>query len=54
MLQTEPELKARFEAWKAANPALLSNQDAVLGFIFANGKRHEEPEWRRYPVLSVF
>ncbi|MTV38824.1 M14 family zinc carboxypeptidase [Duganella radicis] len=54
MLQTEPELKASFEAWKAANPALLSNQDAVLGFIFANGKRHAEPEWRRYPVLSVF
>jgi hypothetical protein len=54
MLQTEPELKAKFDVWKAANPALLSNQDAVLGFIFANGKRHEEPEWRRYPVLSVF
>ncbi|NVM79556.1 hypothetical protein FHW83_005397 [Duganella sp. SG902] len=53
MLETEPELKAKFEAWKAANPALLSNQDAVLGFIFANGKRHAEPEWRRYPVLSV-
>jgi uncharacterized membrane protein YccC len=52
MLQTEPELKAKFEAWKAANPALLSNQEAVLGFIFANGKRHAEPEWRRYPVLS--
>jgi hypothetical protein len=54
MLQTEPELKAKFDVWKAANPALLSNQDAVLGFIFANGKRHEESEWRRYPVLSVF
>ncbi|SHN23606.1 Zinc carboxypeptidase [Duganella sacchari] len=53
MLETEPELKARFEAWKTANPALLSDQDAVLGFIFANGKRHAEPEWRRYPVLSV-
>jgi hypothetical protein len=52
MLETEPELKAKFEAWKAANPALLSNQEAVLGFIFANGKRHAEPEWRRYPVLS--
>ncbi|MRW86945.1 peptidase M14 [Pseudoduganella sp. FT26W] len=54
MLETEPELKAKFEAWKTANPALLSDQDAVLGFIFANGKRHAEPEWRRYPVLSVF
>jgi hypothetical protein len=26
MLQTEPELKAKFEAWKAANPALLSTR----------------------------
>jgi len=54
MLGTEPELKAKFDAWKAANPALLKDQDAVLGFIFTNGKRHAEPEWRRYPVLSVF
>ena len=54
MLDTEPELKAKFEAWKAANPALLSDQEKVLGFIFENGKRHAEPEWRRYPVLSVF
>ncbi|HEX7987148.1 MAG TPA: M14 family zinc carboxypeptidase [Duganella sp.] len=54
MLEAEPELKAKFEAWKAANPALLSDQEKVLGFIFENGKRHAEPEWRRYPVLSVF
>jgi len=54
MLETEPELKAKFEAWKAANPQLLSDQDKVLGFIFEHGKRHAEPEWRRYPVLSVF
>jgi hypothetical protein len=54
MLETEPELKAKFDAWKQANPELLSNQDAVLGFIFHNGQRHAEPEWRRYPVLSVF
>jgi len=53
MLETEPELKAKFEAWKLANPALLSNQDEVLHFIFHNGKRHAEPEWRRYPVLSI-
>jgi hypothetical protein len=54
MLETEPELKAGFEAWKQANPELLSSQDAVLSFIFHHGKRHAEPEWRRYPVLSVF
>jgi hypothetical protein len=54
MLETEPALKAKFDAWKQAHPELLSNQDAVLGFIFHNGQRHAEPEWRRYPVLSVF
>ncbi len=54
MLETEPELKAAFAAWKAANPALLGDQEKVLDFIFENGKRHAEPEWRRYPVLSVF
>jgi hypothetical protein len=54
MLETEPELRARFDAWKAANPDLLAHQDKVLGFIFEHGKRHAEPEWRRYPVLSVF
>jgi len=54
MLETEPELKAKFEQWKAANPQLLSDQDKVLGFIFEHGKRHAEPEWRRYPVLSIF
>jgi hypothetical protein len=53
MLQTEPGLAAKFEAWKAENPALLSNQEAVLDFIFANGRRFHEPEWRRYPVYSV-
>jgi hypothetical protein len=54
MLETEPELKAAFEQWKADHPHLLSEQDRVLGFIFEHGKRHAEPEWRRYPVLSVF
>src|SRR5471030_1241970 len=53
MLEAEPELKAAFEQWKAANPGLLSDQAAVLDFIFENGKRHHEPEWRRYPVLSI-
>jgi hypothetical protein len=53
MLRTEPELKAKFEAWKTAHPELLSNQDAVLHFILHNCARHAEPEWRRYPVLSI-
>jgi len=53
MLQDEPELKAKFESWKTMHPELLSDQSAVLDFIFANGKRFHEPEWRRYPVFSL-
>jgi hypothetical protein len=54
LLRDEPELKGAFEQWKAANPALLSDQCAVLDFIFSHCQRYVEPEWRRYPVLSVF
>jgi hypothetical protein len=53
LLRDEPALKTKFEAWKSANPGLLSNQAAVLDFIFANCQRYVEPEWRRYPVLMV-
>ncbi|MDQ1834873.1 M14 family zinc carboxypeptidase [Massilia scottii] len=53
LLRDEPALQAKFETWKAVNPALLSDQCAVLDFIFANCARYVEPEWRRYPVLSV-
>jgi hypothetical protein len=54
LLEEEPGLRARFEQWKAANPGLLSDQKQVLGFIFENCTRYAEPQWRRYPVLSVF
>jgi hypothetical protein len=54
LLEQEPELRARFEQWKAANPQLLSDPSQVLGFIFENCARYAEPQWRRYPVLSVF
>jgi len=53
MLATEPQLAARFEAWKAAHPDLLKDQGAVLDFIFANCARWREPEWRRYPVFMI-
>ncbi len=53
MLRDEPELAAAFAQWKLQNPKLLADQDAVLSFIYANGKRHAEPEWRRYPVLRL-
>ena len=39
--------------WKLQHPELLSDQKAVLGFIFAHGQRFNEPGWMRYPVLSV-
>ncbi|MES2069317.1 MAG: M14 family zinc carboxypeptidase [Pseudomonadota bacterium] len=54
LLREEPALKQKFEQWKAANPSLLANQEAVLNFIYENCARYAEPEWRRYPVLSVF
>lgn len=53
MLQAEPALALQFSEWKAANPSLLSNQEAVLDFIFSHGKRFHEPEWRRYPVYAI-
>ena len=53
LLSDELELSARFAQWKAQNPALLSDQKAVLGFIYAHGKRFEEPEWMRYPVVRL-
>ena len=53
LLNSEPELKAKFEQWKTANPALLSDQEQVLSFIFANCKRYNEPEWLRYPVYRM-
>lgn len=53
LLRDEPELKEKFEEWKEANQSLLSDQSAVLDFIFANCRRYVEPEWRRYPVYSV-
>ncbi|OON59983.1 peptidase M14 [Massilia sp. KIM] len=53
LLRAEPALAEKFAAWKAANPALLANQEAVLDFIFANCERYREPEWRRYPVFMI-
>ena len=54
MLQEDAELNAKFEQWKRQHPEQLADQNAVLEFIFTHGLRHREPEWRRYPVYSVF
>jgi Zinc carboxypeptidase len=53
LLAQEPALAAKFEQWKGAHPGLLTNQEAVLDFIFANCARYREPEWRRYPVFMI-
>ena len=53
MLQQEPELRSRFEQWKTDHPELLWDPAAVLDFVFANGARHHEPGWRRYPVFAL-
>ncbi|MGJ9420068.1 M14 family zinc carboxypeptidase [Massilia sp. CMS3.1] len=53
LLLQEPALAANFAEWKAANPTLLTNQEAVLDFIFAHCDKYREPEWRRYPVFMV-
>jgi hypothetical protein len=53
LLRAEPELAAKFSAWKAANPGLVKDQSSVLDFIFANCQRYHEPEWRRYPVFML-
>jgi hypothetical protein len=54
MLETEPGLKDKFEAWKAANPDKCNSQDDVLRFIFLNGRKYREAEYMRYPVFKVF
>jgi hypothetical protein len=54
LLKDEPKLRARFEQWRLDHPELLSDQKQVLGFLFENCARFAEPQWRRYPVLSVF
>jgi len=53
LLEAEPELKTAFVQWKAENPQLLSDQHAVLTFIYTNCKRYREPEWRRYPIFRI-
>jgi hypothetical protein len=53
MLEDEPELKRQFEQWKADHPEKLTDPQAVLGFLFAHGRRHAEPGWRRYPVVAL-
>ncbi len=53
LLETEPGLRERFEAWKRENPALLSSSEHVLGFLYENCRRYAEPEWMRVPVFRL-
>lgn len=54
LLQADADLALKFESWKVDNPHLLSDQQAVLDFIFLHCKPYHEPEWCRYPVLRLF
>ncbi|WP_373047045.1 M14 family zinc carboxypeptidase [Vulgatibacter sp.] len=53
LLETEPGLRERFEAWKRENPALLDSSEHVLGFLYENCRRYAEPEWMRVPVFRL-
>ena len=53
LLEVEPALRAAFEDWKRANPALAGDAQAVLGFIHRHSLRYAEPAWRRYPVYRL-
>jgi hypothetical protein len=53
LLEEEPGLRAQFEQWKADNPQQVTDQQAVLQYIFTHCQRYREPEWRRYPVLRI-
>jgi hypothetical protein len=53
LLAVEPELRERFEAWKAEHPDLLADREAVLTFLFHACRRYAEPQWRRYPVMRL-
>lgn len=53
MLETEPLLREKFSAWKQTYPELLDNQEAVLNFLYEHGLRHSEPEWGRYPIITL-
>ena len=54
LLSTDAELAFKFENWKSQHPELLSDQQAVLDFIFLNCQQYREPEWCRYPVFRLY
>jgi hypothetical protein len=53
LLAAEPDLRRRFEGWKAEHPEQLGDPQAVLGFIFRGSRRYVEHEWMTYPVLRL-
>lgn len=52
LLETHPQLKADFEARKAADPDFAANSRAQLDFIYRRSP-HYEPEHLRYPVFRI-
>jgi hypothetical protein len=52
LLENNPELKSKFEAWKTANPEKATQSYEVLGFIFKNSHLYEA-EHNRIPVFRL-
>lgn len=53
LLEVEPGLRERFEAWKRENPEKLSSSEHVLGFLYDACQRYREPEYRRVPIFRL-
>lgn len=53
LLDAAPDLRQRFDAWKAEHPEQLHDPQAVLNFVFLASRRYAEPGWRRYPVWRL-
>ena len=52
LLRTDPDLRARFESAKAADPRLAADGNAQLRWIYRHSP-HYETTHRRYPVARV-
>ncbi|MDR2234139.1 MAG: hypothetical protein LBE56_13585 [Tannerella sp.] len=53
MLAQNPELRSKFEALKASDPAFARNPQAILQFFMTELRRNVEPDANLYPVGRV-
>lgn len=52
LLESDPELKAKFEAWRSEDPKRMQDAFQQLLFIYRNSDYYEE-EHMRYPVARI-